>query len=141
VHTDQGTGQALADLGDGQRGGVGSEDALGLADLIQLAESGLLDLHILESSLDDQVAVCAQIFLQTRGDGSNDSVCLLLGDLALSNQLLVALLDLCQAVLSPLLLDVAQSNGVALNLCKCLCDALAHSASADNTDLHRKSLL
>ena len=48
---------------------------------------------------------------------------------------------LCQAVLSPLLLDVAQSNGVALNLCKCLCDALTHSASADNTDLHRKSLL
>ena len=141
VHTDQRTAQALADLGDGQRGGVGSEDALGLADLIQLAESGLLDLHILKSSLNDQVAVCAQIFLQARGDGCNDRVSLFLGDLALSNQLLVALLDLCQAVLSPLLLDVAQSNGVALNLCKCLCDALAHSASADNTDLHRKSLL
>ena len=75
------------------------------------------------------------------GDGCNDRVSLFLGDLALSNQLLVALLDLCQAVLSPLLLDVAQSNGVALNLCKCLCDALTHSASADNTDLHRKSLL
>ena len=37
------------------RSSVGSEDALGLADLIQLAEGGLLDLHILESSLDDQV--------------------------------------------------------------------------------------
>ena len=62
VHTDQGTGQALADLGDGQRGGVGSEDALGLADLIQLAESGLLDLHILESSLNDEVTILAEIF-------------------------------------------------------------------------------
>ena len=141
VHTDQGTGQTLADLGDGQRRSVGSEDALGLADLIQLAEGGLLDLHILESSLNDQIAVCAQIFLQARGDGCNDRVSLLLSHLSLSDQLLVALLDLCQTILGPLLLDVAQSNGVALNLCKCLCDALTHSASADNTDLHRKSLL
>ena len=141
VHTDQGTGQTLADLGDGQRRSVGSKDALGLADLIQLTEGGLLDLHILESSLNDQIAVCAQIFLQARGDGGDDSVSLLLGHLSLSDQLLVALLDLCQTILGPLLLDVAQSNGVALNLCKCLCDALAHSASADNTDLHRKSLL
>ena len=36
MHTDQRTADALADLGDGQRRGVGSEDALGLADLIQL---------------------------------------------------------------------------------------------------------
>ena len=141
MHTDQRTIHALADLGDGQRRSVGSEDALGLADLVQLAEGGLLDLHILERCLNDQIAVSAQVFLQARGDGSNDSVCLLLGHLALSDQLLVALLDLCQTILGPLLLDVAQSNGVALNLCKCLCDALAHSASADNTDLHRISLL
>ena len=141
VHADQRTANALADLGDGQRRSVGSEDALGLADLIQLAEGGLLDLHILKSSLNDQIAVSAQVFLQARGDGSNDSVCLFLRHLSLGNQLLVALLDLCQTILGPLLLDVAQSNGVALNLCKCLCDALAHGASADNTDLHRKPLL
>jgi hypothetical protein len=141
VHADQRTANALADLGDGQRRSVGSEDALGLADLIQLAEGGLLDLHILKSSLNDQIAVSAQVFLQARGDGSNDSVCLFLRHLSLGNQLLVALLDLCQTILGPLLLDVAQSNSVALNLCKCLCDALAHGASADNTDLHRKPLL
>ena len=89
----------------------------------------------------DQVAVCAQVLFQARGDSANDGVHFLLGHLALSDQLLVALLDLCQTILGPLLLDVTQSNGVALNLCKCLCDALAHGASADNTDLHRKSLL
>ena len=141
MHADHRALDVLADFGNGQRRSVGSEDALRLADGIQLTKGGLLDLHILERCLHDQVAVSAQIFLQARGDGGNDSVCLFLGHLALSDQLLVALLDLCQTILSPLLLDVAQSNGVALNLCKCLCDTLAHGASADNTDLHRKSLL
>ena len=35
MHTNQGTGQALADLSDGQRRGVGSKDALRLADLTE----------------------------------------------------------------------------------------------------------
>ena len=141
MHTDQRAAQALADLGDGQRRSVGSEDALRLADLIQLAERGLLDLHILERSLNDQIAVCAQVFLQARSDGSDDRVCLLLRDLALRNQLVVASLDLSEALLGPLLLDVAQSNRVALDLSECLCNALTHRASANNTDLHRISLL
>ena len=136
MHADHGTGQALADLGDGQRRGVGSKDALRLADLVQLGEGGLLDLHILEGSLDDQVAVSAQIFLQARGDGSQDGVHLFLGQLALGNQTLVALGDLCLAAFSPLLLDVAQGHGVALALCKCLCNALAHGASANNANFH-----
>ena len=70
-------------FGNGQRRSVGSEDALGLADLIQFAEGGLLDLHILKSSLNDQIAVSAQVFLQARGDGSNDSVCLFLRHLSI----------------------------------------------------------
>jgi len=141
VHTDHGAAQALADLSDGQGGSVGSKDALGLADLIQLAKGGLLDFHVLKCSLNDQVAVRAQVLFQARDDSANDGVHFLLGHLALSDQLLVALFDLCQTILGPLLLDVTQSNGVALNLCKCLCDALAHRASANNTDLHRISLL
>ena len=94
VHADQGTAQALADLGDGQRRGVGSENTLGLADLIQLAEGGLLDLHILESSLDDQVAVSAQILFQASGDSSHAAVNFSLVQLALGNQLGVASGDL-----------------------------------------------
>ena len=35
----------------------------------------------------------------------------------------------------------AITPGLKEDLCKCLCDALAHGASADNTDLHRKPLL
>ena len=140
VHADQRTAQTLADLGDGQRGSVGSENALGLADLVQLAKGGLLDLHILESSLNDQVAVSAQILLQASGDGSHAAVNLSLIQLAFGNELGITGSDLVLAAIGPLLLDVAQSDGEALNLCKCLCNALAHSASANNAYLHSKYL-
>ena len=120
VHTHQRAAQAPADLGNGQRGGVGSKDALRLAQLIQLCKGGLLDLHILKGSLHDQIAVCAQVFLRwpgviaaTMASGSPGP------NLALSHQLVVASLDLSQA-LGPLLLDIALGNGVALHLSKCL---------------------
>ena len=56
------------------------------------------------------------------------------------NELGITGSDLVLAAIGPLLLDVTQSNGVALNLCKCLCNALAHSASANNAYLHSKYL-
>ena len=136
VHAHQRTGQALADLGDGQGGGVGSEDAFRLADLVQLAEGGLLDLHIFESGFHDQVAVRAQVFLQASGDGSQTAVHFSLVQLALGNQLGIALGNLVLAALGPFLLDVAQRDGVAFALSESLCDALAHGASADNAYLH-----
>ena len=61
VHTDQGTRQTLADLGNGKAGSVGSKYTLGLADLVQLTEGGLLNFHILKCSFYDQIAVCTQI--------------------------------------------------------------------------------
>src|SRR5699024_6504912 len=136
VHTHQRAAQALADLGDGQGRGVGSKDALGLADLVQLGKGGLLDLHVLKGGLHDQVAVRAQVLFDACGDGGADLVGLGLGHLALGDQAVVALGDLGLAVVGPLLLDVAQDNGVALDLRKCLCNALAHGASADNADFH-----
>ena len=91
----------------------------GLADLVQLAKGGLLDLHILESSLNDQVAVSAQILLQASGDGSHAAVNLSLIQLALGNELGITGSNLVLAAIGPFLLDVAQSDGEALNLCKC----------------------
>ena len=136
VHADQRTAQTLADLGDGQRGSVGSENALGLADLVQLAKGGLLDLHILKSSLNDQVAVSAQILFQASGDGSHAAVNLSLIQLALGNQLCIASCDLILAFIGPFLLDITQGNSEALSLCKCLSNTLAHSASANNANFH-----
>ena len=61
-----------------------------------------------------------------------------IGDLG--NELGITGSDLVLAAIGPLLLDVAQSDGEALNLCKCLCNALAHSASANNAYLHSSYL-
>ena len=53
--------QACANLGDGKGGGVGSEDTVCLADSVQLLEGLFLDLHVLHSRLNDQIAVAADI--------------------------------------------------------------------------------
>ena len=45
------------DLVDVEIGGVGGEDRARLGDLVELAENLLLDVHILEHRLDDQVAI------------------------------------------------------------------------------------
>ena len=88
----------------------------------------------------DQVAVSAQVLFQASGDSSHAAVDLSLIQLALGNQLGIASGDLVLAALGPLLLDVTQSNGVALDLCESLCNTLAHSASANNAYLHSSYL-
>ena len=70
------------------------------------------------------------------GDGRQTAIHFSLVQLALGNQLGVAGSNLVLAALGPLLLDVAQSHGVTLDLRKSLCDALAHGASANNAYLH-----
>ena len=45
------------DLVDVEIGGVGGEDRARLGDLVELAEHLLLDVHILEHRLDDEVAI------------------------------------------------------------------------------------
>ena len=136
MHADHGSGQAVSDLGDGKAGGVGSEYALRLADLVQLSKSGLLNGHVLESCLNDQIAICAKVFLQTGSDLSKDGVNCLLGELAFLNELCITLSDLVLTALSPLLLDVAECNFITVNLSKCLCNALSHGTCTNNTYLH-----
>ena len=136
VHTDHGSGQAVSDLGDGKAGGVGSEYALRLADLVQLAKGGLLNGHILESCLNDQIAICAKVFLQTGSDLSKNGINCLLGQLAFLNELCIALSDLILTALCPLLLDVAESYFITVNLSKSLCNALSHGTGTNNTYLH-----
>src|SRR5699024_2449052 len=59
MHADYRTVQPRADLCDGQRGGVGGENAVCLADILQLFEGLFFDLHVLQGGLYDQIAVCA----------------------------------------------------------------------------------
>ena len=136
MHADHGSGQAVSDLGDGKAGGVGSEYALRLADLVQLAKGGLLNGHVLESCLNDQIAICAKVFLQTGSDLSKNSVNCLLSKLAFLNELSITLGDLVLTALSPLLLNVAKCYFVAVYLGECLSNALSHGTSTNNTYLH-----
>ena len=139
VHTDHRTGQSIADLGNGKAGGVGSEYTLRLADLVQLTEGGLLNFHVLECSFYDQIAVCTQVFLQTRSDLSYDSVNCFLGHFSFFYQSCIAFNDLCFAAFSPFLLNIAESYFISVYLGKCLCNALSHGTCTDNTYFHGKS--
>ena len=141
MHTDHGSGQAVSDLSDGKAGSVGSKYALRLADLVKLTESGLLNSHILESSLNDQIAVSAKVFLQAGSDLGKNAVNSLLSQFSFLNKLSVSLSDLVLTALCPFLLDIAESNLITFNLSKCLCNALSHGTSTDNTYLHCSSSL
>ena len=59
MHADHGMVQAVGHLGDGQGGGVGGKNGLGLAHGVQLAEEGLLRDHVFLYALDDEVGVGA----------------------------------------------------------------------------------
>ena len=53
------------DLVDVEIGGVGGEDRALLGDRVELAEDLLLDLHVLEHRLDDEVAIGERIKIKT----------------------------------------------------------------------------
>jgi hypothetical protein len=52
-----GAQRRFADLGDRERRGVGGEDRVARGGGVELAEDGLLDLHLLRHGLDDEVDV------------------------------------------------------------------------------------
>ena len=123
-----------SDGGDGDGRGVGSQDGLGLADLVQFLEDALLDVQDLDGSLNDQVAVLGVGQLQGEGNAAQGLVLLLLGDLALGNLLLHVLLQNALAALNESISDVADDNGLA-SLSENLGDAHAHGACTQDHNL------
>ena len=140
MHADNRTIQASADLCDGQRGCVGSKDAVCLADVLQLFECLLLDLHVFQSSFYNQIAICAD-GLNACGDLSQNSVSNFLSHFAFCNSLLKALCNFLLAVCSELFVDIAKKYFIAFGLSESLCDAGTHCAGANNTYLHDVILL
>ena len=136
MHTDGSMLNAVTDLCNRKRRGVGSKNTLRLHNLVQLCKCGLLYLHILECSLNDQIAVCTEIFLQARSNACKNSVNLLLCHFTFLNKSCITLCNLVLTAFSPLLLDIAECNLIAVNLGKCLCNALAHCSCANNANLH-----
>ena len=139
VHADQGVLQTVSHVGDGQRRCVGGEDSLGLAQLVQLLQQGLLGSHLLLDALDDQIGIGGGGLL-VHDDVDQQSVNGLLSHLAAGNALGQVSGQLILVALSGS--DAAGENqgGVSLRS-ESLGDADAHGAGAENSYLHEEILL
>ena len=131
---------ACSDLCDGQGRGIGSEDTLRLADRVQLSEGLLLDLHIFNGSLHDQITVSADI-LYTCGDLCKDLICVLLGHLPLGDPFFKPFCDFIFTICSKRLINIAEHYFIALCLGKCLCDPGTHGSGSNHTNLHDSASL
>ena len=134
MHTDDGVLEAVAHLGDRQRGGVGSEDGLGLAQLVQLAEQLLLGSHVFLDALDDEIRVGAGGLLLHQ-DVGQQSVHSLLGHLALGHALGQRSSQLILVLLSGSHRACIHQGSVALSR-ENLSNAAAHGAGAENRYFH-----
>ena len=129
-----------ADLCDGKGRSVCSKDTARFADCVELFECLLLDLHVLDCSLNNEVAVTTDIFYACC-DLVQDLVSLFLSHFAFCNSLLKALCNFLLAVCSELFVDIAKKYFIAFSLSESLCDAGTHCAGANNTYLHDVILL
>ena len=131
--------QAVAHLGDGQRGGVGGKHSLRLAQRIQLGEQGALGLHFLLDAFDDQVCIGRSSFFLHQ-NAAQQVLLGFLGHLALGHALGQRS---SQLILMPL--GRRQTAGIhQRNVtvgCKDLGDTAAHGAGSENRYLHVVILL
>ena len=140
VATDElsGTAGACGNLGNRERRRVGSEDGLGLADLVKLHEHIFLQLHVLDCSLDNEVSIGEVSIVGRRGDICQDGLHGILGDFAFLHELVVTLGNrshsLVQALLSAALHDNGHLGGKRLD------DTLSHRTCSNNTDFHNLKL-
>ena len=128
-----GTQRSGGQLGDAQGGGVGDENGLGLHDGSQLGEGVLLQLHILDHGLENDVDVGQVVQVGGGLQAAQHLGLLLLGDLALGDLLVKALLDAGDALLQgggPVVVE----NHVVAALKSDLGDAAAHQAGAVHTN-------
>ena len=139
MHTDDGVAQAVAHLGDGQRGGVGGENSLGLAERIQLVQQFLLSRHILLHALDHEVGVSAGGLLLNQNVGQQ-SVHSLLSHLALGNALGKRGGQLILMLLGGSHRACIHQSGMALRS-ENLSNAAAHGTGAENCNFHFRFLL
>ena len=134
MHADELMLQALTHLGDGQRGSVGSEDGILLADGIQAAQQLLLGGHILGNALDDQVGIGGGLELLHQ-DAAHDIISSFLSHLAAGDLLVQRGGQLVLMTLSAGNAGSIHQSGVALR-CENLSDTAAHSTCTKDCDFH-----
>ena len=115
-------------------GCVGCEDGGGSAHVVQGSEDALLDVEVLEHSLDHQIGVRAHVLRSDHtGDARLDRFHLLRPEDAPFDRFREEVGDGLLAALHPLLLTVHHLD-VELLLCALLRDAAAHVAGTDDGD-------
>ena len=136
VATDElsGTAGASGNLGNRERRRVGSENGLGLADLVKFHEHILLQLHVLDCSLDNEVCIGEVGIISRRGDVGQDSLHGVLGDFALFHEFVIPLGNrshsLVQTLLGAALHNYGHLGGKSLD------DTLSHRTCSNNANFH-----
>ena len=136
MHADElgGTACAGSDFRNGQRGWVGGEDGLRLADLVKLGEHIFLELHILHGGLNHKVGVGKRDVIRGGGDVGKDSINGFLRQLALLHEFSVTFGEwahgLVKAFLGSTFHNYRHLGSESLH------DALSHSTCSDNTNFH-----
>ena len=116
---------------------MGSEDGVSGADLVQILQQVLLQIHALQNNFHDEVSIGSVLAVNRGLEGSEQLVLALCGHLALAYEELVIVCDNGLAALGELRLDVDHGN-VMTCVQEYLSDACAHVASAEYTNFHAK---
>ena len=122
------------DLVDVQVGGVGGEDRARLGDRVELAEHLLLDVHVLEHRLDDEIAVGQRVEIERRAEQAHARLDVGLLEPALLRGVLVVAADGGEAAVERVLLRFDDRHRDA-DVDEIHRDAAAHRAGADDADL------
>ena len=120
---------------DGDGGGIGGQNGLGLADLIQLGEDGLLDVQVLDGGLYHQIGIRSQVQVGGKSDLAGNGGLAGLVQLALGHLLVQALVQTGLTGLDDLIADVAHHDVKPL-FGKNLSNVQTHAAADDNNLFH-----
>ena len=126
---------ACSHFGYGQGGGVGSEDGVLRADLVQILEQILLQIHALQNNFHDEVSVGSGVAVYRGLEGSKKLILVLLGHLALLYEKVVVMSDDGLAALGELRLNVDHGDVMA-SVQENFRNACAHIACAEYTYFH-----
>ncbi len=121
------------DLVDVEGGGVGGDDGAGLGDLVELGEDLLLQRHVLEHRLDDEVGLAEILELQRRGELRHALLGLRLGGAAALHVGIERVLDAGDALVEGLLRGLDDGEREA-GVEEGKADAGAHGAGTEDAD-------
>lgn len=127
--------QVRGHLGDGERGGVGREDAVGGDHGLHLREHLLLDREFLEDGLDHEVRVGERVLRDGAGHECPRAVRRVLGQPLPTEHLLDLGVDVCHALVHARLVDVREDHRHLQLAREEECELARHESGPHDADL------